>query len=159
MSLNTIREVTEKTGITINALRYYDRKGLLHPTIRNSEGRKEWLYDDEAVRRTTGDSITHDNFKNYYIIEQSEEPGTTIKYKSEITFKCKKTKVAKEAEEKARIAAAAAAKAEAEEEMVWISESGKCYHSKQSCSNMRDPWQVPLSKAQSMDRKPCSKCY
>ena len=35
----------------MNALRYYDRKGLLHPTVRNSEGRKEWLYDDEAVRR------------------------------------------------------------------------------------------------------------
>ena len=56
MSLNTIREVTERevteiTGITVNALRYYDRKGLLHPTVRNSEGRKEWLYDDEAVRR------------------------------------------------------------------------------------------------------------
>ena len=51
MSLNTIRKVTELTGITVNALRYYDSKGLLHPTIRNSEGRKEWLYDDEAVRR------------------------------------------------------------------------------------------------------------
>lgn len=51
MSLNTIREVTEKTGITVNALRYYDSKGLLHPTVRNSGGRKEWLYDDGAVRR------------------------------------------------------------------------------------------------------------
>ena len=51
MSLNTIREVTEITGITVNALRYYDRKGLLHPTVRNPEGRKEWLYDDVAVRR------------------------------------------------------------------------------------------------------------
>ena len=51
MSLNTIREVTEITGITVNALRYYDRKGLLHPTVRNSEGRKEWLYDDAALRR------------------------------------------------------------------------------------------------------------
>ena len=51
MSLITIREVTEKTGITVNALRYYDRKGLLHPTVRNPEGRKEWLYDDEALRR------------------------------------------------------------------------------------------------------------
>ena len=51
MSLITIREVTEITGITVNALRYYDRKGLLHPTVRNPEGRKEWLYDDEAVRR------------------------------------------------------------------------------------------------------------
>ncbi|MBR3201618.1 MAG: MerR family transcriptional regulator [Mogibacterium sp.] len=51
MSLITIREVTEITGITVNALRYYDSKGLLHPTLRNSEGRKEWLYDDDAVRR------------------------------------------------------------------------------------------------------------
>ena len=51
MSLNTIREVTGITGITVNALRYYDNKGLLHPTVRNQEGRKEWLYDDEAVRR------------------------------------------------------------------------------------------------------------
>ena len=51
MSLNTIREVTEITGITVNALRYYDLKGVLHPTVRNPEGRKEWLYDDEAVRR------------------------------------------------------------------------------------------------------------
>ena len=51
MSLNTIREVTEITGITVNALRYYDSKGLLHPTVRNPGGRKEWLYDDEAVRQ------------------------------------------------------------------------------------------------------------
>ena len=51
MSLNTIREVTGITGITVNALRYYDTKGLLHPTVRNQGGRKEWLYDDDAVRR------------------------------------------------------------------------------------------------------------
>ena len=51
MSLNTIREVIEITGITVNALRYYESKGLLHPTVRNPGGRKEWLYDDEAVRR------------------------------------------------------------------------------------------------------------
>lgn len=51
MSLKSIREVTEITGITVNALRYYDSKGLLHPTERNPEGRKEWLYDDEAIKR------------------------------------------------------------------------------------------------------------
>ena len=51
MSLKSIREVNEITGITVNALRYYDSKGVLHPTVRNSEGRKEWLYDEEAVRR------------------------------------------------------------------------------------------------------------
>ena len=51
MSLKSIREVNEITGITVNALRYYDSKGVLHPTVRNSEGRKECLYDEEAVRR------------------------------------------------------------------------------------------------------------
>ena len=51
MSLKSIREITEITGITVNALRYYDSKGLLHPSVRNPEGRKEWLYDDEAVQR------------------------------------------------------------------------------------------------------------
>ena len=51
MSLNTIREVTEITGITVNALRYYDSKGVLRPTVRNSRGRKEWLYDDESVKK------------------------------------------------------------------------------------------------------------
>ena len=50
MSLKTIREVTDITGITVNALRYYDAKGVLHPTVRNPDGRKEWLYDDNAVR-------------------------------------------------------------------------------------------------------------
>ena len=51
MSLKTIREITEITGITVNALRYYDSKGVLQPTVRNPDGRKEWLYDDAAVRR------------------------------------------------------------------------------------------------------------
>ena len=48
---------------------------------------------------------------------------------------------------------------EEQETMVWISESGSCYHSKQSCSNMKNPTQVSLSKAQSMKKRPCKKCY
>lgn len=48
---------------------------------------------------------------------------------------------------------------EEQEIMVWISESGNCYHSKQSCSNMKNPVQVTLSKAQSMNKRPCKKCY
>lgn len=116
----------------------------------------------DFVGYKTGDSIIPDNFKKYFIIEQSEEPGTIITYNSEITFRCKKTKAAKEAEKKAQLAAAAAAKKEADkkakETMVWISKTGKCYHSKSTCSNMRNPWQVPLSEAK-RDRKACTKCY
>lgn len=45
-----------------------------------------------------------------------------------------------------------------QEPMVWISGSGTKYHSRSSCSNMRDPWQVTISEAQSIGRTPCKKC-
>mgnify|MGYP000548907582 FL=1 len=43
--------------------------------------------------------------------------------------------------------------------MVWISKSGKKYHRSSSCSNMKNPSQVTLEKAQSLGYTPCSKCY
>lgn len=43
--------------------------------------------------------------------------------------------------------------------MVWISGSGKKYHSNPNCSGMKNPWQVSLSEAQAMGREPCKKCY
>lgn len=49
MSLWGVREVTRMTGATESALRYYDRKGILSPTVREETGRRRWLYDDEAV--------------------------------------------------------------------------------------------------------------
>lgn len=51
MPYKTIKEVTKLTGITESALRYYDEKGILHPSRKNPSGRKEWLYDDKAVSR------------------------------------------------------------------------------------------------------------
>lgn len=42
---------------------------------------------------------------------------------------------------------------------VWISGSGKKYHSHSSCSNMKNPRQVSLSEAIAMGRTACSKCY
>lgn len=48
---------------------------------------------------------------------------------------------------------------EIDEPMVWVSKTGKCYHSKSSCSNMNDPWQIPLSKALEEHKKACKKCY
>ena len=51
MSLKTIREVTRITGVTENALRYYDEKNVLHPTIKAATGRKEWMYDSDAIRK------------------------------------------------------------------------------------------------------------
>lgn len=49
--------------------------------------------------------------------------------------------------------------AEAEVEIVWISGSGKKYHSNSGCSNMKNPSQVTKKKAESMGREPCKKCY
>lgn len=51
MPYKTIKEVTKLTGITESALRYYDEKGILHPSRKNASGRREWLYDDAAVSR------------------------------------------------------------------------------------------------------------
>ena len=51
MPYKTIREVTKLTGLTESALRYYDEKNIIHPTVKNPSGRKEWLYDDEAVSK------------------------------------------------------------------------------------------------------------
>ena len=46
-----------------------------------------------------------------------------------------------------------------EEVLVWVCETGKCYHSKSSCSRMKNPWQVTLSEALEDDKRACSKCY
>lgn len=51
MSYKTIRDLTCATGATESALRYYDEKRILQPTIKSQTGRREWLYDEEAVRK------------------------------------------------------------------------------------------------------------
>lgn len=51
MAYKTIKELVEMTGVTESALRYYDRKGILQPTEKKATGRREWLYDESAVRR------------------------------------------------------------------------------------------------------------
>ncbi|MGN0316957.1 MAG: DNA/RNA non-specific endonuclease [Lachnospira sp.] len=43
--------------------------------------------------------------------------------------------------------------------MVWIPKTGSKYHSKASCSSMKNPSQVTKSKAESMGYTPCSKCW
>lgn len=45
------------------------------------------------------------------------------------------------------------------EEMVWIDDTGKKYHSHSSCSNMSDPYQIPKSEAEARGRGACKKCY
>lgn len=93
---------------------------------------------------------------NYGVLTSAESKYKTLKKKEDNRIAAEQ-KAAEEAAEQERIAAEAAAKAN--EQMVWVSGSGECYHSNPNCSNMRSPWEVPLSQAENMGRRPCSKCY
>lgn len=43
--------------------------------------------------------------------------------------------------------------------MVWIDDTGKKYHSKSTCSNMSDPYQISKNEAIARGRDACKKCY
>ena len=45
------------------------------------------------------------------------------------------------------------------EEMVWIPSSGTKYHSNSTCSNMKDPTEVPLSEAEAKGFTACKRCW
>lgn len=45
------------------------------------------------------------------------------------------------------------------EPMVWVSRTGKKYHSRASCSNMKNPSQVTLSEAKQNGLTACKRCY
>ena len=45
----TVREVSRRTGVTIRALQYYDRIGLLHPAKVTEAGYR--LYDDASLEQ------------------------------------------------------------------------------------------------------------
>lgn len=45
------------------------------------------------------------------------------------------------------------------ETMVWISGSGKKYHSRSDCGSMQDPQQIPLPEAEEKGYTPCAKCH
>ena len=42
--------------------------------------------------------------------------------------------------------------------MVWITRTGKRYHSKSNCGTTKEAWLVPLSEAEDMGHTPCGKC-
>lgn len=44
-------------------------------------------------------------------------------------------------------------------EMVWVSKTGSKYHSKSSCSNMKNPSQITKEEAIRRGLEPCSKCH
>ena len=88
MTLWTLKEVTEKTGVTENALRYYNTKGVLPPTVQEQTGRRQWFYDEGAIWKLkklmllkylevpieeTGDAINEDEKFRRIVMESLEE--------------------------------------------------------------------------------------
>jgi DNA-binding transcriptional MerR regulator len=63
--LFTIQEVVERTGLSVHALRYYERVGLLNPVHRAASGHRRYTAEDLywiafLLRlRATGMSIRH----------------------------------------------------------------------------------------------------
>ena len=43
--------------------------------------------------------------------------------------------------------------------MVWITENGTKYHSKKTCSRMKNPEKVTKEEAKELGYTPCKKCY
>ncbi|MCI8712488.1 MAG: hypothetical protein HFH23_09455 [Ruminococcus sp.] len=70
-------------------------------------------------------------------------------------------RIATEQAEQARIAAEQAAQQQQQEQLVWISATGKKYHSRSNCGNM-DPnkaYQLTLSEAQARGYDACKRCH
>ena len=44
-------------------------------------------------------------------------------------------------------------------DMVWVSKTGKRYHSNPECSGMKSPSQIPLETARQRGLTPCQNCY
>jgi MerR family mercuric resistance operon transcriptional regulator len=49
MKTQAIGELSRKTGVHIETIRYYEREGILSTPMRSDSGRR--VYDDEDVRR------------------------------------------------------------------------------------------------------------
>ena len=43
--------------------------------------------------------------------------------------------------------------------MVWVTETGECYHNKPNCGRTKSAYQVTIDQAYSMGKRQCSKCY
>ena len=137
--------------------------------VKNAEAQLKSIrqahFDYNFIGYKTGDPVSPENLEKYEVLEQSQEPGTIIEYKSTITFKCKKTEAAKEAERKAEEAAKAEAERKAQEELesklnveVWYTNTGDAYHL-EGCPHLRSK-NGPITQREAIKRGlgPCGKC-
>ncbi len=60
---------------------------------------------------------------------------------------------------KAKKSASATKKPQTEAKVYIASKSGKVYHSKKTCSGMKNPKEITLKEAEKKGKRPCKKCY
>ena len=131
------------------------------------------LYASYKIQDAYADKVDDWNTKitslNKVAEEKKAEEEAAAKKAEEERLAAKAAKKAEE-EKQAQLAAEAAKKAEEEKqakaaaqepakEMVWIPRTGSKYHSRSSCSNMKNPSQVTKDQAKSLGYSPCKKCY
>ena len=110
----------------------------------------------EAVTTTTNEVTTTTEATTEKTTEATTK-ATTKSTTKKATTEAKTKATTTEATTKATTKATT--EAEEYEDMVWISENGKKYHSKPSCSNMKDPWQISKSSAERQGYGPCKRCH
>lgn len=103
---------------------------------------------ETSVETTFTGHVTLEEFLNTCLDEDEVEPESKSADKAEKLKKKKKVKKTKKKAKKKKKAT-----------KVWIPRTGSKYHKSSSCSNMRSPSKVSLSKAKSLGYKKCSKCW
>lgn len=97
----TIGEVAKKVEVSIGAIRFYERKGLLRPAARNEQNNRLYSEDDLnwlvfiKCLRETGMSV--EDIKKYY--DQVNEGTSTLKERTKL-IEDQKQKLLNDIEEK-----------------------------------------------------------
>ena len=62
-------QMAERTGVSIDTLRYYEREGLLQAVVRNTSGHRRYSKDDvlwvEVLRCLRATGMTMEQLRNY----------------------------------------------------------------------------------------------
>ena len=160
-------DITADSEEHIEDLKYLDGldqkipyKGLPERLIDKTGAGVHDYKDSNEVDGYTYTWRSDDDKYDVLVVTCSDGKVTKVEKKNESTYwknSLPDYTVDKDALE-AKKAASSGSSSSSSETMVWISGSGSCYHSNRYCSNMKNPWQVPLSQAK-QSRRPCSKCY
>lgn len=142
---------------------YIDRTGVGEPDYESESGDTvtyTWESDDgkyDVLEVVCTDGKVSSVKKNYKKVYWRKKLPDFSADKDEYDAQ----QAAKKAEaEKARLAASSSSASTSDSgPLVWIPNSGHCYHSNPNCSGMKNPTQVSLSQAENWGYRACSKCY